>query len=679
MPPPSYRTPFSTQNSTLTIAGSLWLEAEEAKIALASRTRLSDPSLVAFFPDYLTLLQTLLDVSTRDAVSEVAEIDLSTDEDSPQSIASLATKKGLITLAGISSSVKDQQAGKNEHLRSFDVEFPPRKRTKTENSSVSDKTTAIIAPFGKGSLLSPPTPKNPRTYQRIIRLSPVKSREVASKRIGAIATADAASHEIVLFDATIFLPTSASVLQRLHLDSEAEDLDLAEYSEASFGLVFCTNYEVYLYDLKCDFLKKTSVPSYPDAIAIHSIPKVGDIPRPKIRCVRWLSDKHLAVLQNRQSSGPELILLEVEAGKKTAHIVQGKVLPKSMGIGIRLAICQLDADPASGDRQIVIAVAGQNKTIHILTLNHQPLEEERTKRLTPLTNFTVLDTSDQHPQSISKIAFSNFFPPIQPAGSTMSVASGTQYIHLASVSLGYTVSVEALALTSTPTVPSSTSKDPVANEKTTNRPSVRWVLSTRHGEFLQSWFGIYVAAFAILVVALLFQSFKATSPSLSRGLKPTSGLLSSFDASSSSNNIIASISSGAATVGSAASSLTSTASAIAYSASSEAENKLVDLLQLHEEHLSGENPSKAILMRAPENPFAESKLAAELHHDAEQAREKGAKKFEELSEPEKKRWLKRLSDAGHWSEDQGVTILKSVLFAEYAQIVGGALRDAVLN
>ena len=197
---------------------------------------------------------------------QVAEADLSVEEDSPQTLCSLTTKQGLITLAGISSSSADQKAQKNEHLRSFDVEFPPRKRAKREaeaNDNVPEAKAARITPAGKSQLFrpNPSSFRNPRTYQRLMRLSPVKSRDVAAKRIGAIGTADAAQNEIVLFDATTFIPRPSSVLQRLELGTEAEDLDLFEYSQGSFGLVYCTNYNVYLYRLNCDFARKSSTPS----------------------------------------------------------------------------------------------------------------------------------------------------------------------------------------------------------------------------------------------------------------------------------------------------------------------------------------------------------------------------------------------------------------------------------
>lgn len=629
-------------------------------------------------------------MSGHDAVKEVAEVDLSVEEDSPQTLSSLTTERGLITYAGISSSSTDQKAGRNDHLRSFDVEFPPRKRAKIDSSIETTDNAAKagrIISAAKSQLFHPPpsTFRNPRTYQRLMRLSPVKSRKVAAKRIGAIGTADAAQNEIVLFDATTFKPNEASILSRLNLDSEAEDLDLFEYEEGSFGLAYCTNYEVYLYPVTCDFSNKSSSPTVKEPILIHTVPKPpGSKPRPKIRCLRWLTFTHLILLQNTQPAGrPELLILRIDPTSASSKIIRTHPLPKSLPIGIRLATCPLDADPASGEHQIVLAVAGQNKTIHILTLNHTPQHPDPAQRISALQSFNVLDTSSQHPQSISKIAFSNFFPPRQPMNSPRSVAGDTMYIQLCSVSVGWTVSVETLALTSKPTAPSLTAEDPVARKAST-RPSVRWVLSTRHAEFVRSWFGVFVAAFGVLVLSILAQQFLAGQREREAGLEPVRGLLGRFGgmvkgAGAGGAGAVAGGSDGAGGV-----TATVSAEAARASVSEHSLHGLRDLLHLHRHHMrpgSDAPPAKAVLLHAPggDNPYAPVEASAEVHHSPEELRKQGAKSFEELSERERERWKERLRKAGQWSEGEGAKVLKGVLFAEWAHVVGGAVRDAALG
>lgn len=662
-------------------------------------------------PKLTEIFQTLLDVSEHHAVRKVAEADLSVDEDSPQTISSLTTKQGLITLAGISSSSADQKAGTNEHLRIFNIEFPPRKRARKDDGgdeAVPLAKQARLTPVGKSQLFkpNPSTFRNPRTYQRLMRLSPVKSRDVASKRIGAIGTADAAQNEIVLFDATMFIPNASSVLQRLTLDSEAEDLDLFEDAPASFALAYCTNYTVHLYRLSCDFDRKSSTPIDKTPLLLHSItPKPGTA-APKIRCLRWISPSHLILLQNTLNSAPELLILHLDPANGASRIIQRKPLPRSLGMGVRLAICPLDADPASGLRQIVVAVAGQNKSIHIYTTNHDPSLPSDTDRVSPLTTFSVLDTSAQHPQSISKLAFSNFFPPKQAPDNPSSVASETQYIQLASVSVGWTVSVETFALTSTPTRPALTSSDPISNEKAqaTNRPSVRWVLSSASGEFIKSWAGVMTAGVVVLAVAMLIQAYLSASGAESAGGRaggiksltrapPLSGFLSraqEFAGAATGSAASATISEVNVASG-VLEDVTATVSSAAAEASMRTRHQLSnlrDLLHLHKHDLLPLNPyaapSKAILLNAPATDAekATPAISAEVHHDGqsvEELRRKGAKRFEELSVREKERWMHRLQEAGQWSEAEGVKVLKGVLFSQWAEVVGGALRDAALG
>ncbi|KAH0411103.1 eukaryotic translation initiation factor 3 subunit D, partial [Aureobasidium melanogenum] len=130
---------------------------------------------------------TLLDASKRSALDTAAEIELSSEEDSITSLATLASKDGLITLAGINSSEADQKAGKNEHLRTFDIRYPKKKQTSDEKQE-GEAQDGSISFVGKASLFQPATGPKPETYQRVLRLSPTYKRDSPNKRIGAVAT-----------------------------------------------------------------------------------------------------------------------------------------------------------------------------------------------------------------------------------------------------------------------------------------------------------------------------------------------------------------------------------------------------------------------------------------------------------------------------------------------------------
>ncbi|KAH0177230.1 hypothetical protein KCU86_g15640, partial [Aureobasidium melanogenum] len=130
---------------------------------------------------------TLLDASKRSALDTAAEIELSSEEDSITSLATLASKDGLITLAGINSSEADQKAGKNEHLRTFDIKYPKKKQA-SEEKQEGEAQDGSISFVGKASLFQPATGPKPETYQRVLRLSPTYKRDSPNKRIGAVAT-----------------------------------------------------------------------------------------------------------------------------------------------------------------------------------------------------------------------------------------------------------------------------------------------------------------------------------------------------------------------------------------------------------------------------------------------------------------------------------------------------------
>lgn len=47
------------------------------------------------------------------------------------------------------------------------------------------------------------------------------------------------------------------------------------------------------------------------------------------------------------------------------------------------------------------------------------------------------------------------------------------------------------------------------------------------------------------------------------------------------------------------------------------------------------------------------------------------RKWESLTGQEKKRWKRKLKEAGQWTEQQGEAVLKGVFFGQLAGIVGG--------
>lgn len=633
----------------------------------------------------------VLDSSNLATVEVVAEVDLPSTEDNPVSIASLATKDGLIVYAGVNSSSDDRQAGKNEHFRSFEVKLPQRPKQYKPETKLEQGT---IGKLGQACLFSTDnvTGANTYAYQASTKLSPVESREKPSKRLGAIVSGLSGYGEIVAFDASVATPTTKAVCSRINLGKDVEvlDLDIAQPYESTFAIAYCTDSKVYTYNIDYDFEKK-KVKNETKPAAIYNIPKkTSGRGIPLSPRLRWLSPHQLVLVRNVGSVdvGAEIIVLHLSKEAEPAQIVARQPLPRSCNAAKALDICRLNPDPGSGERQAIIAVAGDT-SIYIYTTNLRPSYVDPRKQLSSLSRFSTI--SNVHAGNLSRMTFGNFFAPRQPVNSPKSVATPSQYVQLASISLNGTVSVETLVLTSTPTSPSRTPQV-AANP----HPNIRWVLSTRSSEIISSWTARVLIAFVIMITAILLRSY--------------------MDAHSGENALADTVNNAAALFGhgpvmhtrqpvapfsTPSSSIpgmdTAGLSEPVKEAVRAAENlaspphhkrhHLKDLLynRARQDTSSGDSDEAeqdhTILVHLDEESDEHAALAATTHEPAkiEDLKAKGAVRYEDMHEVDKEKWRRRLEKAGHWSESQGESVLLSVLFSEYAGIVGGAIRDAVLN
>lgn len=627
----------------------------------------------------------------------------------------------MVTFAGISSSKADQQAGKNEHLRSFEVTYPKRKRGDTDEKDEKDE--GKISFTSKTSLFK--EKPDGKAFQRLIRLSPVTSRESPKKRLCVAATGMAQKNEVVVFDATTATPAASSVCARLQPPegAEAVDLDLTEESEegaenGTFALAYCTDDAIHVCRLKYDFQNKKTTPGKPETITVYEAAnppgtKAG-IPRPRIRCLRWLSPHHLLLLQKSPKLPVELILLNLASSSPAnphGKINLRKSLPKSLEVAVCLEICKLDPDPASGEAQILIAVGGADKNrksvIHVLTLDHRPSDPDPWRQIWQLHPYTVLN--DTHSSNIMRLAFSNFFPPRQNPESTMSVATPAQYVQLASVAWGGTVVLDTFTLTSTPTKPHDTTSARTSAANPRGTPSVRWVLTTNSmTERLTSRAGILVIAFGVLITALLLQSYITLTNGDASAVSPFRNVrnaLQKLEPPGARNvppilrrdgEIVSSIIVGAASAVNSA--------AADFNPLPGVEHRLKDLLawrdsRSHSSFSDGPNAQHDqhhIHVRAtspdsdPNSPsqnsdsdgplgLTASLIAPNQRAELERLQKQGAKRWEELSVAEKEKWKRRLREAGEYGEHIPETVLKGVFWSEFAGVVGGGLRDALVN
>lgn len=616
--------------------------------------------------------QSLLDVSDLSTIEKVTEIELSASEDSVQSLGNLATKDGLITLAGINSSSQDLQADKNDHLRSFFVTFPSK--AKGKDSKEKKKKNAEIVFGGKTSMFQPSTATKKETYQRLLRLSPVKNTDEPTKRIGVIATGFASESEVIVFDATTSLPDKGSIIAHFKLEKgdEANELDILEIADGRFALVYCTDHEVYLYKFTYDFASKKISDAYKEPFAIRSLTPLEPEDRPRFRSVRFLGSGHVLVLQNLPGgAGSDLVVLLLAPDNYLAFATLRKRFPTT---ALDLAVCPLDADP-SGHRQILIAVAMQDISIQVFTLDHRPAPPGADAKLSKLdpqmskfNNYTVL--KDVHPLQISKVTFAAFRPPRQSPTSPKSVATAPAYVKLASVSVGNTVVVDTFTLTSVPCPPALTAK---ASAEETKGPKVRWVLSTGGTEYLRSYAGYFTIGFVVLVFAFLLQSYlsagsalPADTPSIRDNLPPGAvppALRSAHASAASAASYVAS-------------EAVPSVSVAALEAADAAARKMPSLRSLLDLRAKG-SKHEVVVSEEHDGPNGVRVRMADDGH-AKLAGE-GARRYEELSREEQQWWLRRLTEGGHWAAGEGEKVLKSVMFAQVAEYVGGGLRDAVLN
>jgi prolactin regulatory element-binding protein len=280
-------------------------------------------------------------------------------------LANLATKDGLIVLAGNGSSVEDRLKGNDTHFKAFEARL-------TNGSAGS------LAFLSKTQLFTPPKADNAKKeqYQRVLRLSPPQrtGSSTPNKRIGAIASGlGGDENEIVVFSATSTRPQAQDIIKRIKLSKgqEANDLDIWDQGEGRFQVAYALDGEVYLQDVDFDFAKSMSRTENERRKA-YTVPHPDASERKaksKIRSVRWLSPKHLILLANKPNrTGVELLVLHMyEEGP--GSIVSRKTLSSHVKAATDFDVALLDAD-SEGAYQAVVAVAGIDISLSVYTIDY---------------------------------------------------------------------------------------------------------------------------------------------------------------------------------------------------------------------------------------------------------------------------------------------------------------------
>ncbi|EOO00658.1 putative guanine nucleotide exchange factor-like protein [Phaeoacremonium minimum UCRPA7] len=524
---------------------------------------------------------TVLDAS-HEAIQIVSEVELSRDEDNVTSLA-VGQHKGRSTLvyAGINSSAQDQEKGKNEHFRVFGVNSPSKTKVDVRQQ---------ITELARTSLFSA---KETDAYQRLLRIS---APHGDAAQVGAVATGLAKEAQIVLFDVAAGGGVAPKTRGKLDITKEAVDLDIIQTGDDKYQLLYCDNYDIYIMDVaKGSTTGPECVYSMP-----HDVATGGG--RPVFRSIRYLTPTFILAVGNLPKRGGVVLWgyrlpkTGQEPGK--ARIAASTRLPKSVAQATGLAVVNL-SPPTSpglkqGDSQFVIAVAGHDFSISLYTLEHQVLADiDLIVNLYPLHTF-----KNAHHGYITGMAFSHWTPPKPTAR--------VQFLKLASVSIGNTVSVHSIPLKKFIDKAS-----PIKRGGPPRQP--RYVVALKSKAPTMTALLVTIAVITALIGVLL------------QGFLEVKG---------------------------------ATAPAQGFLAELLAEKKLEkgdNVVLLSEELGAIEDPTKPAPIRVDAHD--------ESTHGA-------ARTWENLPPEQKHLWRERLKAGGHWTADMGETIFKGVLFSELAGVVG---------
>lgn len=622
----------------------------------------------------------------------MVDIELSRDEDSVTSLAyAQSTESWATALAGINSSTAEQNRGKNEHLRSFLLEYPPRREKDVAETNAAHESQLESRPgtqaLGKVSFFTPSTATRKETFQRILRLS--KKRSDNGPRVGVVATGLAPTGEIVVFAADKSRASLDDVRGRITLGDKAEaaDVDLIclegseeKKTEGDFRMAYCTDYEVWVAEINYNYNRKAEL----DTQSIFKADVSAGRASFKFRCIRFLTPTLLLVLQNFQGGkGSELLVLET-----SGTVTLRKRLHKKIKSATALSVSALPY-MSNGVKTVehTIAIAGADTSITILTLDHALEAPYGTLKFR-----THLLEKNVHPTSITSLTFSTHIPP-----TTIWTTTPPQYLKLASTSIANTCVVYTFPLTPYP--PPKKGLDEVPG-----------YLLAAHGKsnFTQTTLSVIMALLAIALGAFFLQAFteirggtpeylgaKEWLPESVHGLlaRPymfADGIPGAIETP------VAKVSEEMKTPLSQAGDAVEPPVETFYESMGQAGEKIGDAADKAEEKVglrallkernmgsdasdNGNHGPDIIVHHSPhESDEGSDSLKGSLSVGTRSAdqmaqHEHKAKKWEEMAEHEKVLWKTRLLEAGEWTLEEGETVLQGVLFSG----LGGAIGAAV--
>ena len=617
--------------------------------------------------------------------------------------------------------------GKNEHFRVFGVDTPSSSATAGPKISELARAPFFTTP-------SPPAATLDDTYQRIVRVSAPFSDGQGSTlpQLGACATGLSKHPQIAIFDVTSAAPaatapsaksnSAAAVLPKvrgvLDLSKDAADIDVIQTGADQYQLAYCTDYELFLFNVSTSTGSKrrsssgtgaaavvlSTVPGTPVPVALAAAAGSSDepylayeitkdentgAPRPTFRSIRYVTPSFvLAVCNLPKRSGAFLLGLRLPDISVPNSTAQARIninvkLPRAVSQATGLAVRGLSPPSAPGARlatgsQFVAAVAGagaDNISLSLYTFEYQT-DGRRTEMLAKLHPFRFI--KNVHEQPMTCVALSHFTPPASASTTSTSSSSSTPpYLRVASVSVKNTVVVQYVPLRKLPAPATSSSSSPVA-AAALNTP--RYVVALKS----QAPSGTSFTIFAVLVFVIssliaqgIMEILGVSQPLLGARqvvpitwLQPLPSRYAAYDRLAKANSIIDTI----------------TDIPIAEVTQVVEKTERVDPLETPDFGAMPEiHPVAAFLSSASEAPAdaaaqqvlflrgedSDHTIEIAAHSEEEHG---PAVPWEKLDEAQQAMWRQKLEQAGHWTEDMGETVFRGVLFGELAGIVGAFVR-----
>ncbi|KAI1464772.1 uncharacterized protein F4812DRAFT_441995 [Daldinia caldariorum] len=555
---------------------------------------------------------TVLDTSNPEELSEVTELELSKTEDNVTTLAVGPRRdRSLTVFAGVNSSPEDIKKGRNDHFRIFSID-QPAKSAKTSGVRVSISEIARHVLF---------VHKDTSAYQRLLRLSHPYEK---LPQLGAAATGLSKQPEIALFDVPCEGGGRWKSRGRLDIPKEAMDLDVVQTGPDTYQLAYCDDHQIFTVEVSKEEISEPK--------CVYTItPDEGATAKDSFKSLRYLTPGFLITVVNKPNSqgvalhGYRLPAKEQDKARVAIKAKLPKGVSKATGLAVRNLSPTSSPTDKTGETQFVVAVAGNDASISLFTLEHK--SSARVELLADLAPFQVL--KGVHPSNITGLSFSPFSPP-----KSASKGNTELTVKLASVGVGFTTVVHSIPL-------KKYVDKSVAKRKGGPPSPSRYVVALKSkGE--SSVTPITLLTVVVLLLALIGQVFLEAkdigNPVL--GIRPylPASWTQPFRKVAATN-----------------------------------EKSIKDLLSDANAH-----HTQPLVIRHDESGEADPHGLPPLHvgiHDEEV--HGPAKSWENLNPEEQHLWKERLKKTGHWFEEMGESIFQGVLFGEIGGAIGNIVGEAL--